>query len=379
DTATYRWSALPMAGDVGGDPAAPTMSPADFHLFCALRQARRPDAMTTLTTHDTKRSEDVRARLCVLSELPEEWSAAVAIWQARATSLLREQRTEPQHAASSPEGQWPDAAALYLLWQTVISCWPIGEDRLLPYLTKALREAKVHTSWTAPDEAYEKSVLDFARLALSDEQLRAAIEKFSERVAKYATINSLTQKLLQLTMTGVPDVYQGSEIDFQALVDPDNRRPVDFAALAGRLDAVAGGRFTAGSVSPDPTDLPARPVLSEAKMLVVAKALRLRREHPDWFDARAGQTPLFPAGPAAEHAVSFLRGRRVAVVGTRLPVGLKRAGGWRGTALNLPAGTWRCELTGRVYEMGTELGDEVRLEQLTRVLPVALLVLQDER
>lgn len=349
-------------------------------MFCALRHARHPDAMTTLTTHDTKRSEDVRTRLAVLAELPEEWAAAVAIWQARATALSRERRTGPPPPHSGTDGHWPDAEALYLLWQTVIGCWPITEERLLPYLTKALREAKVRTSWTAPDEAYEETVLDFARLALSDGQLRGAIEKFSARVTKYATVNSLTQKLLQLTMTGVPDVYQGSEVDLLTLVDPDNRRPVDFAALAGMLDAVANGHIApAGPVSCDPRDLPGRPVLSEAKMLVVGRALRLRREHPDWFDERATQTPLFPTGPAAEHAVSFLRGRRVAVVTTRLPVGLKRSGGWRGTALTVPTGTWRCALTGRVYEMGTELGDEIRLEQLTRTLPVALLVRQDAR
>ncbi|MBS2963417.1 malto-oligosyltrehalose synthase [Actinocrinis puniceicyclus] len=363
DTATYRWSALPMAGDVGGDPASPALSPADFHLFCALRHARQPDAMTTLTTHDTKRSEDVRARLAVLAELPDEWAAAVAGWQARAGELAR--------ARPDTDEQYPDTEFKYLLWQTLVSCWPIGPDRLMPYLTKAVREAKTHTSWTAPDEAYEAAALGFAGLVLGDDALCGEIERFAARVTQYAATNCLSQKLLQLTMTGVPDVYQGSETDFQALVDPDNRRPVDFPGLAAALDRL--DRLDArGALTPDqPMSLP------EAKLLVVSRALRLRREQPGWFGARANQTPLFSSGPAAEHVLAFLRGERVAAVATRLPATLERSGGWRGTTLALPAGTWRCALTGRVFEMGSALGDDLPLERLTAALPVALLVRQD--
>ncbi len=373
DTATYRWSALPMAGDVGGDPASPALSPAEFHLFCALRQARQPAAMTTLSTHDTKRSEDVRARLAVLAELPEEWAAAVAGWQARADELAR-LRTGEQ--AAFPDEQYPDAELKYLLWQTLVACWPIGEDRLLPYLAKAVREAKVHTSWTAPNEAYETAVLDFARLVLGDDELRGRIEEFAGRVTTYAAADCLGQKLLQLTMTGVPDVYQGTETDFQALVDPDNRRPVDFSGLAAvldRLDERVPVQY-AGHSNPD-SGLP----LADAKLLVVSRALRLRREHPEWFGAQANQTPLFSTGPAADHALAFLRADRVAAVATRLPATLERLGGWRGTCLALPAGTWRCVLTGREHEMGSGLGDELPLQRLTASLPVALLVRQDGR
>lgn len=366
DTATYRWSALPMAGDVGGDPASPAMAPADFHLFCALRHSRQPAAMTTLTTHDTKRSEDVRARLCVLAELPEEWAAAVAGWQARADELARARASEQ---AAPAEEQYPDAELKYLLWQTLLACWPIGEDRLLPYLTKAVREAKVHTSWTAPNDAYETAVHDFTTSVLEDDELRDWMERFAERVAHYAAVNCLTQKLLQLTMTGVPDVYQGSETDFQALVDPDNRRPVDFPGLAARLDALDdAGAAAAGD----------RPLaLPDAKLLVVSRALRLRREHPEWFGAQANQTPIFPTGPGADHVLALLRGDRVAAVTTRLPATLERLGGWRGTALALPAGLWRCALTGREYEVGGAQGDELPLARLTATLPVALLVRQD--
>jgi (1->4)-alpha-D-glucan 1-alpha-D-glucosylmutase len=388
DTATYRWSALPMAADVGGDPSAPALSPTDFHMFCALRHARHPDAMTTLSTHDTKRSEDVRARLAVLAELPDEWAAAVMGWQAQAREL---DRARTPSSTTPSEDQWPDPEVEYLLWQTLVACRPLGEDRLLPYLTKAVREAKVHTSWTAPDEAYETAVLDFARLALADEELAAGVGQFADRVDEYARANILGQKLLQLTMTGVPDVYQGTEGDFQALVDPDNRRPVDFGVLQARLarsdeaefgDSGSGSGSGSGSDSDsdsEPSD--ALGSLSDAKTLVVSRALRLRRDHPDWFGADARQTPLFPTGPAAEHAVAFLRGDRVAVVATRLPVGLERSGGWRGTALALPRGTWRCLLTGRGYDTdaGTAVGNEIPLAQLTGALPVALLVREDAR
>jgi (1->4)-alpha-D-glucan 1-alpha-D-glucosylmutase len=374
DTATYRWSALPMAGDVGGDPANPALSPAEFHLFCALRHARHPDAMTTLSTHDTKRSEDVRARLAALAELPEEWTAAMSSWQARADELAR---TGTEFGAPGTE-QCPDAEFKYLLWQTLVACWPIDEERLLPYLTKAVREAKVHTSWTAPDEVYEAAALDFARLVLADDRLREEIERFAGRVTQYAATYVLTQKLLQLSMTGVPDVYQGTETDFQALVDPDNRRPVDFPGLAARLDRLDRGAAE-GHDAGGMARLDARLPLPEAKLLLVGRTLRLRREHPEWFGARANQTPLFSSGPAADHVLAFLRGDRVAAVATRLPATLERSGGWRGTTLALPAGEWRCALTGQVFEMGSEPGDELALDRLTAVLPVALLVRQDGR
>ncbi|HEV2342949.1 MAG TPA: malto-oligosyltrehalose synthase [Actinocrinis sp.] len=365
DTATYRWNALPMAGDVGGDPASPALSPTGFHLFCALLQARWPNGMTTLSTHDAKRSEDVRARLAVLAELPEEWAAAVAGWQARADELARVRALADGPAA---EDQWADPEVKYLLWLTLVGCWPIDEDRLLPYLTKAVREAKAFTSWTAPAPAYEAAVLGFAKLVLADEDLRASVHRFAGHIERHAAVNRLAQKLLQLTMTGVPDVYQGSEVEFRALVDPDNRRPVDFAALAERLARIDREQAAGEALAPQ-----------DEKPLLVSRTLRLRRAHPGWFDARADQTPLFPAGPAAEHAVAFLRGDHVAVVATRLPAGLARRGGWQGTSLALPPGTWRCELTGRVFEPHTAISDSVPLEELTRTLPVALLVRQDGR
>jgi (1->4)-alpha-D-glucan 1-alpha-D-glucosylmutase len=350
DTADYRWIALPGACDVGSDPAEATVSPTDFHLFCADRHARRPNAMTALTTHDSKRSEDVRATLAVLAELPDEWAAAVAGWQARGRELA---------GGLDPQTE-------YLLWQTLVGCWPIGADRLEPYLLKAVREAKVRTSWTAPDEHYEAALREFTAAVLADGELMASIEDFATTIAPYAAVNCLSQKLLQLTMTGVPDIYQGTEGEFRALVDPDNRRPVDFSAAARRLDRLDA----AGSVEPPLA-------LSDAKTLVVCRALTLRREHPDWFGAESDQSPLFASGPAAEHAVAFLRGGRVAAVATRLPAGLVRSGGWGDTTLALPQGPWRCRLTGQVYKADPATGAGIAMAELISTLPVALLVRQD--
>jgi (1->4)-alpha-D-glucan 1-alpha-D-glucosylmutase len=353
DTAFYRWTALPGSSDVGGEPSEPAMAPASFHGYCALRHAEWPTAMNALSTHDSKRSEDVRARLAVLTELPDEWAAALAGFQVAVRAV-----------ATPPDA--PESADEYLLWQTVLGAWPIGADRLLPYLRKALREAKSRTSWSAPDEAYEDRVLDFAEAALESMKVRTEMQAFADRIAPYALSNLLTQKLVQLTMTGVPDVYQGSEAEFLALTDPDNRRPVDFAALHGLLEeAEAAGSAAAVARTP------------AAKPLVVSRALRLRRERPEWFAPSAAQTPLFPIGAAAEHAVAFLRGEHTAVVGTRLPAGLERTGGWHDTALSLPPGRWRCRLTGREFHVERQSGVGVPLALLTAELPVALLVCEE--
>jgi len=358
DTAFYRWTALPGASDVGGEPFEPALPPARFHGYCALRQAEWPAAMTTLSTHDSKRSEDVRARLAVLTELPDEWAAALAGFQVAVRT-----------AATPPEA--PEPADEYLLWQTLYGAWPIGADRLLPYLRKALREAKTRTSWSAPDEAYEDRVLAFAEAALESTKVSAELQAFVDRVAPYTAGNVLTQKLVQLTMTGVPDVYQGTESEFLALTDPDNRRPVDFAGLRALLDAAE----SPAEESPAAESPAAR--IATAKLLVTSRALRLRRERPESFAPSTAQTPLFPIGAAAGHAIAFLRGDHVATVGTRLPAGLERAGGWGETALPLPPGLWRCRLTGHEFRVDEQSGVGVPLAQLTADLPVALLVREE--
>jgi (1->4)-alpha-D-glucan 1-alpha-D-glucosylmutase len=346
DTAFYRWFRFAALNEVGGDPAHFGVSPAAFHAYCSERQKTLPLTMTTLSTHDTKRSEDVRARLAVLSQIPEEWRQAVVSWRAAATAYH--------------DGAGPDANTEYLVWQTLIGAWPLDAARLTAYLEKATREAKRHTSWTSPDEAYDASVRAFAEQVLADELLSSGIAAFVDKLAPFTRANVLGQKLLQLTMPGIPDVYQGTEMVDLSLVDPDNRRPVDFAARRAVLAQLDAGR------APQPgTGQAADPVDAE-KLLVTSRALRLRREHPEWFLAQASYTPL---ETSCEQAVAFARSEQVVAVASRLTVALERSGGWGEASVTLPHGRWRDVLTDEVHD-----GGRLRCADLLAVLPVALLV-----
>ncbi|WP_020392720.1 malto-oligosyltrehalose synthase [Kribbella catacumbae] len=337
DTAFYRWFRLTSLNEVGGDPEHFGVSPEEFHAFAARLNDRWPRTMTTLSTHDTKRSEDVRARLGVLSEQPAAWIEAVRSWRSLAE----------HHRDSELDG-----STEYLVWQTLFGTWddgPIAEDRLQGYLLKAVREAKRRTSWTSSDEEYEGYVASFVTGVLGDEAVLSAVGEFAAGQAEYVRAATLGQKLVQLTMPGVPDVYQGSELVDLSLVDPDNRRPVDYAQ---RISSLA--RLDAG----------ARPVgLAEEKLLVTSRALRLRRRNPSAF---AGSYKPLPT--SSGHAVAFSRGDAVVTIATRLPVALHRLGGWRDSTVVLPEGNWQDVLTGR--SVG---GGATRIHELLADLPVALL------
>jgi (1->4)-alpha-D-glucan 1-alpha-D-glucosylmutase len=341
DTAFYRWSRLVALNEVGGDPDRFGRAPEEFHGFAARLAVDWPATMTTLSTHDTKRQEDVRARLAVLAEIPRAWAAEVARWHERALA---------QTSGAAPE---PDTE--YLMWQTLAGAWPVDSERLTGYLRKAMREAKARTSWTDPDPEYESMVLTFAEAVLDDDELTGQIASFVAGLAADAAANSLGMKLVQLTMPGVADTYQGCELAGLSLVDPDNRRPVDFSQRAGLLAGLDAGQPAAS--------------LDELKLLVTSTALRLRRARPDWF--AGGYTPLPAAGPAARHAVAFRRGGAVTVV-TRHPAGLRQRGGWGGTTLPLSDGPWRDLLSGARHA-----GPRPLLSTLTQRHPVALLVTGD--
>jgi (1->4)-alpha-D-glucan 1-alpha-D-glucosylmutase len=342
DTAFYRWPRLAALNEVGGEPDRLGIGPGEFHAFAARLTRDWPATMTTLSTHDTKRQEDVRARLAVLAEIPGEWAAEVARWHDRAVALAG--------------GGAPEPGTEYLLWQTLLGAWPIGYERTAGYLTKAMREAKTATSWRQPDPAYEAGALAFAAAALADPTLTGQIAAFAGRIAAAARVNSLGAKLVQLTMPGVADVYQGCELAAFALVDPDNRRPVDYARRRALLAAQ-----DAGAAATD---------LDTEKLLVTSRALRLRRDHPDWFTG--GYAPVWPEGPAAAHVAAFRRGDAI-VVATRLPGGLARRGGWAGTALPVPPGRWRDVLTGTAHT-----GPRPLLSGIALRLPVAILVPEHE-
>ncbi|MFF7989722.1 malto-oligosyltrehalose synthase [Kitasatospora xanthocidica] len=333
DTAFYRWNALPGLNEVGGEPARPGLLPAEFHDWCRRQERDWPHGMTVLSTHDTKRSADARARLAVLAERPDAWAAEAAAWS----------------AAAGPAAPGLDRDADWLLWHTLVAAWPITPDRLVAALLKAVREAKLHTSWTEPDPRYERDLEDRARAVLDDPGLLRRIEGTVRALAPYARANTLAAALLHLTVPGVPDLYQGSEEPLYTLVDPDNRGLVDLGALAVRLT---------DSATPRPGDL------AREKLHLTTTALHLRRSRP-----LGPYRPLTAVGPAADHLTAFARGEDVVTAVTRLPYGLERAGGWRGTALELPAGgPWTDELTLRDFPAGP-----VPVAELLATHPVALL------
>lgn len=335
DTAFYRLTRLGTLTEVGGDPSIAGVTVAEFHEAQQERLASWPHSMTTLSTHDTKRSEDVRARLSVLAEVPERWAEVL---------------TELRAVASTGHGPL-DA----MLWQAAVGAWPLSTERLHAYGLKASREAAESTQWQSPDEDFEKGIAAIAEAANGD--AREIIERFVDEIALPGRINSLSAKLLQLTAPGVPDVYQGTELWDHSLVDPDNRRPVDFEErmrLLARLD-----EDVARGILPEIDDS------GLVKMLVTSRALRLRRDNPELFDLYRAATV---AGSAAEHAVAMDRGGALTVA-TRLPVALARRGGWGDTVLmrrDLPAID---VLTGRRIPPGPVL-----LADLLDTYPVALLV-----
>ncbi|MQA16614.1 MAG: malto-oligosyltrehalose synthase [Pseudonocardiaceae bacterium] len=339
DTAYYRWTRFVAANEVGGDPGRFGFDLEAFHKAQARREEVAPRGMTTLSTHDTKRSVDVRARLAVLAELPSRWASAVDEFGARAA------------AAGAPV---PDPSLGHLLWQTVAGAWPISRPRLHGYLTKAMREARTATSWTEPDAAFETAMHAVADAVHDDPALRAAVDALASDITTPGWSNSLSATVLQLAMPGVPDTYQGCELWDHSLVDPDNRRPVDFAARRELLQALDGGW------------LPPVDGSGAAKLLVVSRVLRARRDHPERF---TGYTPLAATGSAADHVVGFER-HGVVAVATRLPVGLGALGGWDDTALRLPEGRWVDALAGT-----SAAGTAALADVLTRY-PVALLLRQ---
>ncbi len=335
DCAFYRTSRLSSLTEVGGDPSEWSIDIDEFHAAMAERQGAWPHAMTTTSTHDTKRGEDVRARIAVLAELPDLWTAAL-------DSLL----------TLAP---LPDPSFGNLLWQAVLGAWPASRERLHAYAEKAMREAGDRTAWTAPDAGYEQAVHAAVDAAFDEPAVTAILDDLLERVAGPGWSNSISAKAVALTMPGVPDVYQGSELWEQSLVDPDNRRPVDLDVRREVLARVRAGERPV--LTPHPDDR------GDAKLLVTQAALTLRRTQPHRFTTYG---PVVARGEAAHHVLAFDRGGALTVA-TRLPVGLA-ARGWGDTVLVLPAGTWADLLTGREY------AGDAPLHALLADYPVALLI-----
>ena len=338
DTLFYLASRLVALQEVGGAPGRFGVGPAEFHLLQDERARLWPHAMTTLSTHDTKRSEDTRARMLEIAELPGEFTQLVS----------------DVFALTPP----PDTATGHFLIQNVLGAWPrSGEvtpdfvERLKAYAVKAAREADMLTSWYDNDLVNEAEVTEWiARLA--DGPATAALAEFARTLDRGGVVVSLGRKLLQLVGPGIPDTYQGTEfLDF-SLVDPDNRRFVDYDARRKALEA----------------DAPADP--DTTKLHIVRQALTLRRERPELF-LDGGYRAVFAEGDAARHVIGMARTAddvEVIALAVRAPLGLERDGGWRGTAVTLPEGEWTDRLTGERYT------GSVSAETLFSDIPAALLV-----
>jgi len=346
DTAYYRWTHLLALCEVGSPAAQFNLPPASLHAWAAERQHTYPHAMTSLTTHDSKRSEDVRARLSVLADYASDWDDLVARLQAHVEPM------RPPELDGRTENLW---------WQTLAGTSDADSlmewDRLELYLIKAMREAKTHTGWTTVNEHYENPVLWFAQSTHADPTVRESMLGWHAGRAGAERAAILSQKLLSLTLPGVPDVYQGTESVAMSLVDPDNRRAVDYDDLADRLKR-----------------LPARSkvrTLDDEKLLVTARTLAVRRSQPEAFiGERSGYHPL---AASSDHAVVYARSvddeDRVVTIATRVAGELERLGGWHDHTVQLPPGAWKDAFTGVTME-----GANVPLATVLRALPVALLV-----
>ncbi|WAJ47384.1 malto-oligosyltrehalose synthase [Mycobacterium sp. Aquia_216] len=328
DCLFYRDARLVSLNEVGGEPHRFGVGAAEFHHSAATRARLWPQAMSTLSTHDTKRGEDVRARIGVLSQVPSLWTEFLSRWESRAPS--------------------PDAVTGQFLWQNIFGVWPLGgevtgplRDRLHGYAEKAIREAALHTSWNDPDTAFEEAVHRWLDTVL-DGPVAGQLTELVAQLNPHAASDALGQKLLALTVPGIPDIYQGTELWDDSLVDPDNRRPVDYAARSAALGE-----------------------LQHPKLRVVTTALRLRRSRPDTF-LRGGYVPVLASGEASEHVVAFRRGDDVLVAVTRWTVRLAEKG-WGNTVLPLPEGSWSDTLTGAMANGPTSTAE------LFADLPVVLL------
>ena len=351
DTAFYRYGRLLALNEVGGEPGTFGSEPEAFHRHCAHLAERWPATMLTLSTHDTKRSADVRARLALLSELPDAWSAALQRWSAA---------TERHRGRLGPDRETELA-----LYQTLVGAWPIDADRVVAAMAKATKEAKTVTSWTVPDAAYDADVESFVRAAMADERFIADLEGFlaDHRLVELGRHTSLAQMALLLTSPGVPDLYQGTELWDLSLVDPDNRRPVDHAERRRLLDELA---VADAATALDHLDD------GGAKLWLIAQILRHRRRHPEPFRSPTYE-PLAVTGPQARHAVAFAREGLVVVV-PRLLVGLRDD--WGTTSVTVPdrAHGWVDLLSGRPCPSGDQpVGD------LLATFPVAVLVAEGDR
>ncbi len=323
DTTFYVYNRFLSLNEVGGNPGDFGLSVDEFHAANTEIAAHWPRTMLASSTHDTKRSEDVRARLNVISEIPERWAEAVTRWA--------------EQNQSHKTGGLPDRNTQYLLYQNMVGAWPIDAERMKTYMEKATREAKVHTSWTDPDPDYAACVADFIDAIYADANFVEDVERFVSEIRSAGYVNSLAQTLIKFTAPGIPDIYQGNDLWDFSLVDPDNRRPVDYAQRRQLLQEMGSLEAEAIWACAD-EGLP--------KLWVTRQALALRQEHPALFDAEAGYEALEIDSPSV---VGFRRGEGLITLVPRLTLSqpIERA-----VSIEIPQGTWRNLLTGETVDGG---------------------------
>ncbi len=348
DTAFYCYNRLTALNEVGGEPSRNGSTVEEFHAYNAKMQATHPFTMTTLSTHDTKRSDDVRARLAVLTEIPEAWELVIEYWS--------------KNNMASNAWELVDRGTEYFYYQTLVGAWPITPERMKAYMQKAMREAKERTTWVANNKPYEDAVNGFIDATFADEGFISEVQSFVDGIRQVGWVNSLSQTLLKCTVPGVPDLYQGAELWDLSLVDPDNRRPVDYD-LRKKLLREAQNSSVAEIMKRSDEGLP--------KIWTTHRVLTLRRAHPEWFGDKAAYTPLMVTGLKALHCIAFLRGDSVITVVQRWPMGL--AEDWADTAIDLPAGRWKNYLTDESLH-----GASLPLHELLQHFPVALLTKEEK-
>jgi (1->4)-alpha-D-glucan 1-alpha-D-glucosylmutase len=346
DTTFYCFDRLVSCNEVGAQASLIGISAMKFHEFCHYLAEHWPRNMLATSTHDNKRSEDVRTRISVLTETPERWGEILHQWSQMNAPLWR--------------NRTPDRHAEYLLYQTMIGAWPIDRDRCWQYMLKACREAKIATSWHEPNLGYEQTMQEFIDGLFASREFLASLERFVAPLILPGRINSLAQCLIKMTAPGVPDFYQGTESWDLSLVDPDNRRPVDFARHALLLDRCH--------------DLDAAEVVADwdsglPKLWMIARTLRLRRERPRAFRPDSPYQPLVAQGMNLGRLLAYQRGDDLIAVVPRFTLSLKN--GWEDTRLTLPEGRWRNCFTA------AEVSGSVPPEQLFGAFPVALLARAD--
>jgi (1->4)-alpha-D-glucan 1-alpha-D-glucosylmutase len=356
DTAFYRYTRFVSLNEVGGNPGRFGISPSEFHEYNYYKQREWPHSMLATATHDTKRGEDTRARLNVLSEMPEEWEKAVSQW--------RELNAACQSAGA------PAPSDEYLLYQTLVGTWRNSQDetytrRIQEYMIKGMREAKTNTSWTDPNEAYERGTKEFIERILRSELFLKSFNSFAENVAFFGVFNSLAQVVLKICSPGVPDIYQGTELWDLSLVDPDNRRRVDYDARMSLLNQPK-----------EPAELLRNWENGAVKLFTLASALKARKEYADVF--QGDYLPVDVRGGKKDHIVAFARkSGSGTIIATAARFVRTLTGGkamypdgtsWEDTQLDFPEPErFRNVFTG-------EENSSLRVAEIFRTFPVSILI-----